>query len=173
MAFMAAAAPWISATGTALGVIQQVQAANYQAAVAKAGAETAEENARRETLAANRDMMARDQEAGAAIAELQAGMDASGIRSGNGTMLLRRRGVEELAARDRENLAEKRDTNIRNRQREAAGLLAEASAYKSGAFLSALGGLASIPGSYLSTATTVNDYTRSLLRSSKPSISGV
>ena len=173
MAFMVAAAPWIAAAGTTLGVIQQVQAARYQSALATAGAANAEENARRETLAANKDMMARDQEAGAAIAELQAGMDASGIRSGNGTMLLRRRSVEELAARDRENLAEKRDTNIRNRMQEAAGLRSEASAYKSGAFLSALGGLASIPGSYLSTATAVNDYQRSLLRSSRSSISGV
>ena len=173
MAFMAAAAPWIAAAGTTLGVIQQVQAARYQSALATAGAANAEENARRETLAANKDMMARDQEAGAAIAELQAGMDASGIRSGNGTMLLRRRSVEELAARDRENLAEKRDTNLRNRMQEAAGLRSEASAYKSGAFLSALSGLASIPGSYLSTASMVNDYRRSTLRSSRPSISGV
>ena len=173
MAFMAAAAPWISAGATALGVIQQVQAARYQSALATAGAANAEENARRETLAASKDMMARDQEAGAAIADLQAGMDASGIRSGNGTMLLRRRSVEELAARDRENLAEKRDTNIRNRMQEAAGLRGEASAYKSGAFLSALSGMASIPGSYLSTASMVNDYRRSTLRSSRPSISGV
>lgn len=173
MAFMAAAAPFISAGATALGVLQSVQAANYSAKVAANNAKLAEQTAQRETFAANQDMLARDQDAGAAIAELQAGMDASGIRSGSGSMLLRRRSVEELATRDRENLALKRDTNLENRKNEAAGYQAEASAHRSGAFLSGLAGLASVPTSFLSTASMVNDYRRSLLRSSRPSISGV
>lgn len=172
MAFMMAAAPYISAAGTAMGVLGQIQAANAQASIASQNAAIERQNAIDETVAMNRDMLARDQEAAGSIAELQASMDASGITSGSGSMLLKRKSLEQLAARDRENLAAKRDANLQNRLQSAAGLGSQARAYKSGAFLSALGGMANIGTSYLSTATMVNDYKRSTLRSSNPSIMG-
>lgn len=164
------AVPYLMAAGAALSTVQQVNTANYQAAVAANNAAIATENAQRETLAANKDMAARDRDAAAALADLTAQMNASGINSSNGTKMLQRRSLEQLATTDRENLAAKRDANLENRLQEAASYSAESKAYKRGATMSLLTGMLSVPTSYLSGASMVGNYNKLVLNRSKDTI---
>ena len=173
MAVLAPFIPYITAAGTALSVVSGIQASNYQAKVAANNAKIAETNMAKETLAANQDMQTRDVNAMQTIADLQTSMDASGISSTSGTMMLRRRSVEELATSDREKLAEKSATNIANRKAEIAGYQADASAYSSAAAISSITGALSIPSSFLSGATMVNNFKKLQVRGSASTIGGI
>lgn len=173
MAVAAPFIPWIMAAGTAFSVVSGIQAANYQAKVAENNAKISEENAIRETAAANKDAQSRDINAMQTIAELQAEMDASGLNSSSGTMLLRRRSVEELATSDRENLAAKKEANLTNRKNEAASYRAEGKAAKKAGVVNAIGGVLSIPTSYLSGATMVNDFNKLQVRGRASTIGGL
>ena len=72
--------------------------------------------------------------------------------------MLRRRGLTSLADRDRERLALKRDTEVGNMMREAAGMKAEAGAMRSAGNWGWLTTGLSAMTSYLSGANMVNDY---------------
>lgn len=172
MSFVAPALPYISAIGSALGAYGGYQAAQYQSAVAAANAQAAQNNAARERYAADQDMLDKDSDARRTIGELVAQMSASGLAAGQGTMLLRRTGLQALADRDRERLAQKRDINFENRMQEAAAFKAQAKAASSSARMSLIGGLLSVPASYLSGSSMLNDYRRSQYALTRPSIQG-
>jgi len=160
MAFAAPFLPYVAAAGTAISGIAGFQNAQYQAAVANNNAKLLEQTAEREAFAANQDIQDQDTAARAEIAQLMAQMDASGIRADNGTMLVRRAGMESLALRDRERLAQKRDIQLENTRRQAASQRAEAKAAKRGGGLGLLATFLNIPSSFMSTASTLNDYNR-------------
>lgn len=160
MAFAAPFLPYVAAAGTAISGIASFQNAQYQAAVSNNNAKLLEQTAEREAFAANQDMQDQDTAARAEIAQLMAQMDASGIRADNGTMLVRRAGMESLALRDRERLAQKRDIQLENTRRQAAGQRADAKAAKRGAGLSLLSTFLNVPSSFMSSASTLNDYNR-------------
>lgn len=167
---MAPMMPLISAGATALSGLSAMQSANYQSAVAANNAKIVTENAQRETLAANQDLQDKDTAARAEIGMLVSQMDASGLNSGSGSMLLRRTSAEELARRDRERIAQKRDTQLSNSLNEAAGYTAEARAAKTAGRMGLLSTFLDIPTSYLSSASTYNDYKRGRLSLENPSL---
>lgn len=152
------AMPYVSAGAAVVSGLSGIQAANYQSAVASRNAKLMEENAQRTSAAAQADMADQDRAAAGEIASLEAAMSASGLVANSGSMMLRRRGLTSLADRDRERLAVKRDTEVGNMMQEAAGLKAEAAASKSAAKWGWLTtGLGAV-SSYLSSATTLEDY---------------
>ncbi len=164
-----AAVPYITAGASALSGISAMQSANYQAAVASNNAKLLEEQASRETFAANQDIADQDAAARAQIAGLQAEMDASGINAGTGSMLFRRTGLESVALRDRDRLQLKRDNELKNTKQQAAGQRSEAKAQKRAGRMSLLSTLLDIPTSFLSGASMVNDYKRNRMSLSSPS----
>lgn len=168
MAFAVPAIPYIMAGASALGAIGQYQSSMYQAAVLQNNANLTAETAVREKHAADLDMQDKDQAARAQVAELMSTMDASGLTSTSGTMLSRRAGAYHLAGRDRDRLAQKRDIQFENRKREEQGLRNEAAATKKAGRLGALTSLLSIPTSWLSGASMVNQYTTGRMGLSNP-----
>lgn len=172
MAFAVPLLPYITAGASALSGLSQMQNANYQSAVASHNANLLETQASREAHAANQDIADRDAAARAQIAGLMAEMDASGINSTTGSMLFRRAGMERLATRDRERLSLKRDNDLENTRNQAASQRAEAKALKRAGKFSLLSTALSIPTSYLSGATMVNEYNKGRMALTNPSYSG-
>lgn len=158
MQAMVAALPYITAGASVLTGVTAIQQANYQAAVLARNSAIMEENAARTAAAAQEDMADQDRAAAAEIASLETAMSASGLDGTGGSMMLRRRGLTSLADRDRERLALKRDTEVGNMMREAAGMKAEAGAMRSAGNWGWLTTGLSAMTSYLSGANMVNDY---------------
>ena len=172
MAVLAPIAPYLMAASTVVSGISQYQNAQYQSAVATQNAALLEEQATRETFAANQDIADQDQAARAEIADMLAQMDASGINSSTGSMMFKRAGMESLAARDRARLGQKRDINLENTKRQAAQQRAEAKALKKAGKLGLLSTALDVGTSYLSGATMVNEYNKGRLALSNPSHMG-
>lgn len=166
---MAPIIPYLTAGASLVSGIAQMQNASYQSAVASQNAKLLEAQAQREAFAANQDLADNDTAARAQIAELMAEMDASGINSTSGSMLLRRAGVESLATRDRERLSLKRDIGLENTKRQAAGQRAEASSLKRAGKLGLLSTILSVPTSFLSSSSMLNDYNKGRMKLSSPS----
>lgn len=169
---MVQALPFVMAIGTAVSGISQYQNAQYQSRVATNNANLLKQQAERETFAANQDIQDQDAAARAEIAGMLAQMDASGINSSSGTMMLRRVGAQEMATRDRERLAHKRDIQLENTKRQEAAMRAEAKAMKRAGRLGLLSTVLSVPTSFLSGATAVNQFKASQLALSSPSYTG-
>lgn len=172
MSFLAPLAPYLMAAGTAVSGISQMQNASYQAAVATRNATILEETAKRETFAANQDIAENDAGARAQIAELMAQMNASGIDANSGSLMQRRAGLEQAAARDRERLQLKRDNQLEGTLTQAAGQRGEASAAKSAKGIGLLTTLLNVPTSFLSGSSMVNEYNKGRLTLSNPSYMG-
>jgi hypothetical protein len=160
------------AVGSAISGLSSYQNAQYQAAVASNNAKLLEEQAKRETFAANQDIADQDMAARAEIAEMIAQMNASGLSATTGTMIFRRAGGAYLANRDRERLSVKRDVNLENTKRQAATMRAEARALRKSAGLGLLIFLINIPTSFLSGASMVNEYRKGRMALDRPSYSG-
>ena len=173
MAFLAPIAPYLMAGASLVSGIGQYQNAQYQSAVATQNASLLEEQATRETFAANQDIADQDQAARAEIAAMVAQMDASGINSSTGSMMFKRAGLESLAARDRARLGQKRDINLENTKRQAAAQRAEAKAAKRAGKLGLLSTALGVGTSWLSGASMVNEYNKGRLALNSPSYSGV
>jgi hypothetical protein len=140
--------------------------------VATQNANLLKEQAQRETFAANQDIADQDQSARAEIAAMVAQMDASGINSSTGSMMLKRVGAQSLATRDRERLSVKRDVQLENTKRQEAAQRAEARALKRGAGLGLLGTFLNVGTSFLSGATMVNEYNKGRLALTQPNYGG-
>ena len=169
---MVQALPYVMAIGSAVSGISQYQNSQYQAQVATNNANLLAQQAERETFAANQDIQDQDAGARAEIAGMLAQMDASGINSSSGTMLLRRTGAEAMAKRDRERLGLKRDVALENTKRQESSMRAEAKALKRGGKLGLLSTVLSIPTSFLSGASAVNEFKKGQLALSSPSYTG-
>lgn len=169
MAFAAPILPYIMAGSAALGGISQMQSANYQSAVAAQNANLLEQQASREAHAANQDIADQDAAARNQIAGLMAEMDASGLNSTTGSMLFRRAGMERMATRDRERLSLKRDNDLENTKRSAAGQRAESKSLKRAGKFSFLSSMLSVPTSFLSGASMVNEYNKGRMALTTPS----
>lgn len=169
---MVQAIPYVMAIGSAVSGIQQYQNAQYQSAVATQNADLLKQQAEREAFAAAQDIQDQDSNARAEIAAMQAQMDASGINSSTGTMLLRRRGAENMALRDRERLSQKKDIQVENTKRQEGAMRAEAKALKKAGKLGLLTTVLSIPTSFLSGATMVNQYRAGQMALTNPSYVG-
>ena len=168
---MAAVVPYIPyamAGASAVSGIASYQSSQYQAAVLQNNANTVAMNAEREQHAANLDMQDKDISARAQIANLMAEMDASGLTATSGSMLSRRASMETLAARDRERLGQKRDIQFENSKREEASLRSEAKAAKKMGKLGLLSTMLSVPTSWLSGASMVNQYTQGRMGLTNP-----
>lgn len=166
-----AALPYATAGATLLSGYSQMQNASYQSAVASQNANLLEQQAQREAFAASQDMADTDASARAQIAGLMAEMDASGLNSTTGSMLFRRAGMESLATRDRERLSQKRDIALENTRQSAAGQRAESKAMKRSGKYSLLSTALSVPTSFLSSASMVNEYNKGRMTLSSPSYS--
>lgn len=164
--------PYAMAAGTAVAGIGAYNNSMYQAEVATQNANLLAQQAEREVFAANQDMQDQDQGARAEIAEMLSGMSASGLTSTSGSMMMRRAGAESLVLRDRERLALKRDNQLENTKRQEASMRAEAKASKKSAKLGALATALSIPTSFLSGASMVNEFNKGRLALSSPSYMG-
>jgi hypothetical protein len=166
---MVQALPYVMAAASAVSGISQYQNTQYQSAVATQNADLLKQQAEREAFAASQDMLDQDAGARAQIAEMVAQLDASGINSNSGTMLLRRSGAEAMALRDRERLSQKKDIQLENTKRQESSMRAEAKALKKAGKWGLLSTVLSIPTSFLSGATMVNQYKGGQLALSNPS----
>lgn len=169
---MVQALPYVMAIGSAVSGISQYQNSMYQSQVASNNANLLKQQAERETFAANQDIQDQDAAARAEIAGMLSQMDASGINSSSGTMMMRRVGAQEMATRDRERLAQKRDIQLENTKRQEAAMRAEAKAAKRAGKLGLLSTMLSIPTSFLSGASAVNEFKKGQLALSSPSYTG-
>lgn len=172
MATLAPIIPYVMAGASAVSGISQYQNMQYQSAVATQNANLLAQQAQRETFAANQDIADNDQAAKAEIAAMMAQMDASGINSNTGTMMFRRAGAEAMAKRDRERLSLKRDVQLENTKRQETSMRAEAKSLKKGAGLGLLSTILSIPTSFLSGASMVNEFKKGRLALTTPSYMG-
>lgn len=172
MAALAPLAPYVMAAGTAFSTISEMGSMKYQAAVAQNNANMMAETALRERHAADQDMQQKDGDARAEIAAMMSEMDASGLNSSSGSMLMRRAGAESLASRDRERLGQKRDTQFENTKRQEESYRAEAKALKKRRGMAALTGLLTVPTSFLSGASMLNQYTAGRMGLENASIVG-
>jgi len=149
----------ISAASAAIGGVSAISQANYQSRVAKNNAVIAANNAtqvRQETAVNN---MMRDQEARSDIGAMLAQGGASGLSLGVGSMGLRRKSMEELAARDRELSTYAGDTRAAGFDQQSQDFTSEArSARTAGAFNAAGAGI-NFGSSFISDAPTVNAAT--------------
>jgi hypothetical protein len=160
------------AGATAVSGISQYQDAQYQSAIATQNANLLAKQAQNETFAANQDMLDKDADAKAGIADLMAQMAASGINASSGTLLMRRAGVESLALRDRERLGQKRDIQLENTKRQEASMRAEAKAAKKAGKLGLLSTVLGVGTSWLSGASMVNEYNKGRLALTNNSAGG-
>lgn len=172
MAFLAPIAPYLMAGSALVGGMAQYQNMQYQSAIASHNAAMLEQQAQREVFAANQDIADQDQSARAEIANMLAQMDASGINSTTGSMMMRRAGVESLATRDRERLGQKRDIQLENTRTQASVQRSEASAAKKAGRLGLLSTALNVGTSFLSGATMVNEYNKSRLALNAPNYGG-
>lgn len=172
MAFLAPIAPYLMAGSALVSGVSQYQNSQYQAEVATQNAELLKETAQRETFAANQDIADNDQDARAAIADMMAQMDASGINSSTGSMMFRRAGAESLAKRDRERLGQKRDIQLENTKRQEASQRAEAKAAKRAGRLGLLSTALSVGTSFLSGSTMLNEYNKGRMALTAPNYGG-
>jgi hypothetical protein len=172
MSFIVPAIPYIMAAGTAISGIGNYNNTMYQSQVATQNADLLKQQADRETFAANQDIQDQDQGARAEIANMLSEMSASGLTSTSGSMMFRRAGAESLALRDRERLGQKRDIQLENTKRQEADMRSQAKQLKKGAKLGLLTTLLSVPTSFLSGSSMVNEYTKGRLALSDPSMVG-
>ena len=86
---------------TVVGTMGAVQQSNFQSQVALNNAAIAEDNARRSVFEAQVEAQETDFAARDELGQLLAGQGASGLSLGSGSFALRRKGQEELAAKDR------------------------------------------------------------------------
>lgn len=172
MAALAPLLPFVTAGASALSGIAGFQNAQYQSEVANNNSKLLGQQAERETFAANQDIKDQDLMARAQVAELMSQMDASGLSSTSGTMLFRRAGAEHLALQDRDRLSLKRDVQLENTKRQQASSKAETKALKGSAGIGLLTSILGVGSSYLSGASTLNDYNKGRLALNNPSYAG-
>ena len=125
-----------------LGVFSSLAAGSYQAQVAKRNSEIALQNAARATASAAASAQMQDQEALVEMGALAAAGGASGLSLGVGSSALRRRSLQELAARDR-------GLTIYQGETEAAAYRQQAAGYESDAGAAVFGGIMGAAGSAL------------------------
>jgi len=169
MAQLAPFLPYVMAAGAAVSGISEYNNAMYQSQVATQNADLLKEQASRETFAANQDIQDQDMGARAEIAELMSNMQASGLTATTGSMMFRRAGSEFLANRDRERLSVKRDVQLENTKRQESTMRSEAKAMKKAGKLGLLKTILSIPTSFLSGSSMVNEFNKGRLTLSDPS----
>lgn len=172
MAVLAPLLPYAMAAGSAVSGIAQFQNANYQSQVASQNANLLAQQAERETFAANQDIQDNDMNARGEIANMLAQMDASGINSGSGSMMFRRAGAELLATRDRERLGLKRDVQLENTKRQESSMRAESRSLKRAGKFGLLSSFLSVPTSFLSGASMVNEFNKGRMMLSGNSFGG-
>lgn len=169
MSFAAPIIPLAMAVSSAISGVSGLQAAQYQGAVARANAQAAEETAKREVAAANQDMQDRDLAARAEIDSMLSQMSASGLSAKSGSMLMRRAASADLATRDRERLAQKRDINLKNTLQQAETYRAEAQQTDTAGKIGLLSSFLSVPASYLSGSSMVSNYNLGRMSLQSPS----
>lgn len=166
------ALPFIMAAGTAIGGVTSYMSSQYQAQVAENNATIAGDAAVRNVFNENQDMQAKDIAARQEIAALVADMGASGLDANSGSKLLQRRSLADLATQDRTRLAANRDVNLKNKLQEQAAYKAEARSSRTAGMFGLLTTALQVPTSYLSGATSLNNYRRSALALTNPSYVG-
>jgi hypothetical protein len=160
------AATAVTTASAVVGGIAAISSARYQSQVAQNNATIATQNAERtrfETQVANQEQ---DQAAKADIGQLLASGGASGLALGVGSMGLRRKSAEQLAARDRAYTDYAGATRAAGFEQQANDFTASASAARSEGVFGALGAGLDIGGSLISGASTVNPATASRITGS-------
>lgn len=166
------ALPFIMAAGTAVSGITSFMSSQYQAQVAENNATIAGDAAVRNAFNENQDLQARDIAARQEVAAIVADMGTSGLSATSGSKLLQRTSLADLATRDRERLATNRDVNLKNKLQEKASFKAEAKSARTAGAFGLLTSALQVPTSYLSGATSLNNYRRNSLSLTSPSYVG-
>lgn len=144
-----------------VGGVAAVSSANYKSQVAQNNATIASNNAERSRNEAAAANQRQDQEAKADIGALLAQGGASGLSLGVGSMGLRRKSAEQLAARDRGYTTYAGETRAAGFEQQASDFKAEASAEKRAGVFNAVGAGIDITSSLISGAPSVNPATAS------------
>ena len=131
----------VSAVGTVVGTMANMQAASYQAAVAARNAEIMEMNARREIDRAQVETQDYGEKAREQIGALIASQGASGISLQSGSPMLRQRSAERLAQRDAFRLRSDTELAAERMRQGAADARADAEMARSRRSFSLLSGI--------------------------------
>lgn len=152
----------VGIASSVIGTIAQMQAAQYQAAVAERNRRTAEENAVRELERSQLEQQDWGQEARGQIASLMAQLSAGGMRGDLGSAALQRRDAHSLARRDAERIRQEGTTRATGFAQQAADFAGEAGMARRRAGFALFEGVAGGLSTYLSHAQR-NARTRHLL----------
>lgn len=150
MAFIAAAAPALSAIGSVVSGIFGLASAVYQKNVADMNAEIAEENAKRAAEQGNRAAKEQDDLTRAAIGEQIAVQSASGLSLSSRSQVRTRNAARALGRVDALNVREEGDMRAYNYRTDAANFKAQGT----GAMIGGIGGAL---GSFLNAGSLVGN----------------
>lgn len=146
----------LSVGSAVVGTIGAINQANFQSQVANNNAAIAEDNARRAVFesqveAQETDFAARDE-----LGQLLAQQGASGLSLGSGSFALRRKGQEELAAKDRGFIRNQGEVQATRFRQQANDQRAEAAQAKAAGRNALISGAFEVGTSLVSGATRVN-----------------
>lgn len=147
----------VASVGSAIvGTMAQMQALEYQAAVAARNQQIAEENARRELERSQVEQQDWSEEARGQLGQLLAALSASGVAIDAGSAALQRRGARGLAQRDASRIREEGVSRADRMYQQAADFGADARGARARAgFLPFTGALGALD-SFVSGATRIN-----------------
>lgn len=167
MAFLAVAAPILSAVsavagaaGTVLAGVAAKNAGDYQAKVAQMNAQIARDNADRAVAASQIKEQDNDMLVRAQLGTQEALQGASGVLVTGGSQILTRKAAAELGRRDTLNIRNAGEVEAYNYKVQAANQVAEASAQKAKGQGALIGSFLSAGGSLLSSASSIADPSR-------------
>lgn len=146
----------ISAAGSVISMIGNMQAASYQAAVAQRNAQIMEENARRELDRAQVEVQDQAEAARFQIGQVIAAQGASGISLNTGSALRRRDDLTQLASRDALRTRQDAELRAENMRQGAADFRAEAGQARSRRTFSIFSGVADVGSTLIGGATQLN-----------------
>lgn len=146
----------ISVASSVIGMIGNMQAEAYNAAVAERNARLMEENARLEIERSQIEQQDWGDEARGQLGRLMAELGASGMVMGTGSAALRRSGSERLAQRDAERIREEGVGRADEFRQRAADYQGEAGFARRRQGFALLSGVTGALTSYLGHASQIN-----------------
>ena len=147
----------LAVASTAVGTYAAVNEANYRSQVARNNAVIAEENRLRTLEETAINAQEQDLAARAEIGALLAQQGASGLSMGVGSMALRRKSAEELAAKDRSRITYEGQTVANQYEQQREDFKEESRMAKSEVNMAMLEGAIGIGSSLIGGATKVNN----------------
>lgn len=157
----------LQAGGAVISGISAMQAANYQAEVAKNNAVIAEENAHRSMEQAQLQQVQSDNEIAQFLGQQEAAQSASGLSVEGRSQVLTRRRTRQIGRTDALNIIEGGRTQARGFQQESANFRGEAAAQKAAGRSALFSGILGAGASLVGGASPTRSITANRMRSNR------